>query len=55
MDKGANDKLVGHLERMKEDKMPKKIFIQELEVTKRMGKAQVRMERRSREIFKCWE
>jgi len=39
---------LGHQDRMEEDKMPKKIFTQELEGTKRMGKAQERMERRSR-------
>jgi hypothetical protein len=36
------------MERMEEDRMPKKIFSQELEGTKRRGKAQERMERRSR-------
>jgi len=35
------------MERMEEDRMPKKIS-QELEGTKRRGKAQERMERRSR-------
>jgi hypothetical protein len=37
MDKGAKDKLVGlgHLERMETDRMPKKIFTQELEGTRR--------------------
>ena len=29
---------LGHLERIEEDRMPKKIFIQELEGTKRMGR-----------------
>jgi len=38
---------LGHMERMEEDRMPKKIS-QELEGTKRRGKAQERMERRSR-------
>jgi hypothetical protein len=33
---------------MEEDRMPKKIFIQELEGTRRMGKTQEKMERRSR-------
>ena len=46
MDKGAKDKLAGSLERMEEDRMPKKIFTQQLEGTRR--KAQERMERRSR-------
>jgi hypothetical protein len=38
---------LGHLESM-EDRMPKKIFIQELEGTKTKGKTQERMERRRR-------
>jgi len=46
--KGQRISWLGHLKRMEEDKMPKKIFTQELEGTKRMGKAQERMERRSR-------
>jgi hypothetical protein len=37
MDKRAKDKLLGHLERMEEDRMPKKIFAQELEGTRRGG------------------
>jgi hypothetical protein len=47
---------LGHLERMGEDRIPKKIFTQELEETRRRGrprnetkgKTQERMERRSR-------
>jgi len=38
MEKMANDKLVGHLERMEEVRMPKKIFTQELEGTRRRGR-----------------
>jgi hypothetical protein len=38
MDKGAKNKLVGHLERMEEDRMPKKIFTQELEGMRRRGR-----------------
>jgi len=38
MDKGAKDKLLGHLEGMEEDRIPKKIFTQELEGTKRRGR-----------------
>jgi hypothetical protein len=38
MDKGAKDKLAGSLERMEEDMMPKKIFTQELEGTRRRGR-----------------
>jgi len=33
---------------MEEDRMPKKIFTQELEGTRRRGRPQERMERRSR-------
>ena len=33
--KGQRIRLLGHLERMKEDRMPKKIFTQELEGTRR--------------------
>jgi len=39
--KGQRISWLGHLERMEEDRMPEKIFTQELEGT--------------REIFKCWE
>ena len=45
--KGQRISWLGHLERMEEDRMPKKIFTQEVEGTKRRGKAQERMERRS--------
>ena len=36
--KGQRISWLGHVERMKEDRMPKKIFTQELEVTRRRGK-----------------
>jgi hypothetical protein len=39
---------LGHLERMEEDRMPKKIFIQELLGTRGRGKTQESMERGSR-------
>jgi len=39
---------LGHLERMEEDRMPKKMFTQELEGTRRMGKTQEKTERGSR-------
>jgi len=39
---------LGHLERMEEDRMPKKIFTQELERTRRRRKTQEKMERGSR-------
>jgi len=46
---------LGHLERMEEDRMPKKIFTQELEGVEKKGKTQEKMERGSRKrSFKCW-
>ena len=36
--KGQRISLVGHLQRMEEDRIPKKIFTQELEGTRRRGK-----------------
>ena len=36
--KGQRISLRGHLERMEEDRMPKKIFTQELEGTRRIGR-----------------
>jgi len=36
--KGQRISLLGHLERMEEDRMPKKIFTQELEGTRRRGR-----------------
>jgi len=36
--KGQRISWLGHLERMKEDRMPKKIFTQELEGTRRRGR-----------------
>ena len=46
--KGQRISWLGHLERMEEDRMPKKIFTQELEGTRRRRKTQERMERGSR-------
>jgi hypothetical protein len=37
--KGQRISWLGHLERMEEDRMPKKIFTQKLEGTKRRGKS----------------
>jgi hypothetical protein len=37
--KGQRISWLGHLERLEEDRMPKKIFTQELEVTKRRGRS----------------
>jgi hypothetical protein len=43
--KGQRISWLGHLERMEEDRMPKKIFTQELEGTKQRGRPKERMER----------
>ena len=40
--KGQRMSWLGHLERMEEDRMPKKIFIQELEGTRRRGRPRKR-------------
>ena len=48
--KGQRISWLGHLERMEEDRMPKKIFTQELEGTRRKE----RLRKRWKEIFKCW-
>jgi len=40
--KGQKISWLGHLERMEEDKMPKKIFNQELEGTRRRGRPRIR-------------
>ena len=45
--KGQRISWLGHLERMEEDRMPKKIFTQELEGTRRRGRPRKEMERRS--------
>jgi hypothetical protein len=37
--KGQRISWLGHLERMEEDRMPKKIFTQELEGTRRRGRS----------------
>ena len=46
--KGQRINWLGHLERMEEYRMPKKIFTQELEGTRHRRRTQERMERRSR-------
>ena len=46
--KGQRISWLGHLERMEEDMMPKKIFTQELEGNENEGKTQEEMERGSR-------
>jgi hypothetical protein len=40
--KGQRISRLGHLERMEEDRMPKKIFAQELEGTRRRGRPRKR-------------
>jgi len=40
--KGQRISWLGHLERMEEDKMPKKIFTQELEETRKRGRPRER-------------
>jgi len=39
--KGQRISWLGHLERMEEDKMPRKIFTQELEGTRRRGRPRI--------------
>jgi hypothetical protein len=46
--KGQRISWPGHLERMEEDRMHKKIFTQELEGTRRTGRLRKKMERGSR-------
>jgi hypothetical protein len=46
--KGQRISWLGHLERMEEDRMPKKIFTQELEGTRRRGRPKEKMERGSK-------
>jgi len=46
---------VGHLERMEEDRMPKNVFTQELEGTRRRGRPRKGWKEEQKEIFKCWE
>ena len=52
--KGQRISWLGYLERMGEDRMPKKIFTQELEGTRRRGRPRKRWKEEV-EIFKCWE
>jgi len=46
--KGQRISWLGHLERMEEDRMPKRIVTQELEGKRRRGRPQEKMERGSR-------
>jgi len=49
--KGQRISWLGHLERMKEDRMPKKIFTQELEGTRRRGKPRKRRKEEAERDF----
>jgi len=53
--KGQRINWLGHLERMEEDRIPKKIFTQELEGTRRRGRPRKRWKEEEERIFKCWE
>jgi hypothetical protein len=53
--KGQRISWLGHLERMVEYRMPKKIFTQELEGTRRRGRPKKGWKEEVEEIFKCWE
>ena len=52
--KGQRVSWLGHLERIEEDRMPRKIFAQELEGTRRRGRPRKGWKKEN-EIFKCWE
>ena len=52
--KGQRISWLGHLERMEEYRMPRKIFTQELEEKRRRGRPRKRWKEEA-EIFKCWE
>ena len=51
--KGYRTSWLGRVERMEEGKMPKKVFIQELERTRRRRRS--KKKRKDKEIFKCRE
>jgi len=54
--KGQRVSWLGHLERMEEDRMPKKIFTQELEGTRRRGRPRKGWTEEGRKRYsKCWE
>jgi len=53
--KGQRISWLGHLERMEEDRMPKMIFTQELEETRRRGRPRKGWTEEVKSIFKCWE
>ena len=53
--KGQRISWLGHLERMEEDRMLKKIFTQEVEGTRKRGRPRKRWKEEVEENFKCWE
>ena len=53
--KGQRTSRLRHLERMEEDRMPKKIFTQELEGREEGENPGKDGKRKKKEIFKCWE
>ena len=58
--KGQRISLLGHLERIEEDRIPKKIFTQELEGTGRRGQDEEEDpgkdgKKKQKEIFRCWD
>jgi len=55
MDKSQRISWLGHLERMEEVRMPRKIFTQELEGTRRRGRPRKRWKEEVERDFKCWE
>ena len=55
MDKGTKDKLVRSPGEMEKDRMPKKIFTQELEGQDEGEDPGKDGKKKQREIFKCWE
>jgi hypothetical protein len=52
--KGQRISWLGHLERMEEGRMLKKIFTQELEGTRRRGRPRKGWREEVGKIFKCW-
>jgi hypothetical protein len=53
--KGQRINCLGHLERIEEDRMPKKIFTQELEGQDEEEDPGKNGQKKWKEIFKCWE
>ena len=53
--KGQRISWLGHLKRMKGDRMSKKIITQELEGMRRRGRPRKGWREEVEKIFKCWE